>query len=234
MNEPRPVCSRVGGGCVLSSSRNHVIHHARFYASVLVGLIVWALAESWSRSVHLLVAGDAFFGAYVASMAVLATRASSEELRRRARYEDEGIVLIVLITLSAIALSIGSIFALFAEADRPDTLRLALAIGSVPLGWVTLHTIVAFHYAHLYYTSAMPGPGDRKDAGGLGFPGTDEPTGWDFLYYSFVVGMTAQVSDVQVLTTPLRRLTLAHGVVSFFYNTVILALAVNLAAGQRP
>jgi uncharacterized membrane protein len=65
--------------------------------------------------------------------------------------------------------------------------------------------------------------GHRQDAGGLEFPDTNEPTGWDFLYYSFVVGMTAQVSDVQVLTTP---------IVSFFYNTVILALAVNLAAGQ--
>jgi uncharacterized membrane protein len=105
-----------------------------------------------------------------------------------------------------------------------------LAIASVLLGWLTLHTIAAFHYAHLYYAKAVSSRG--QDAGGLEFPDTNEPTGWDFLYYSFVVGMTAQVSDVQVLATPMRRLTLAHSVVSFFYNTVILALAVNLAAGQ--
>ena len=222
---------------MLASPRNHVIHHVRFYVSILVGLIVWASARTWGfwgQPVHPLLAGDAFFGVYVVLMAVLATRSTADELRRRARYEDEGIFLIVLIALSAIALSIGSIFALLAEPERPDTLRLALAIASVPLGWLTLHTILAFHYAFLYYTSRSSAGKDPQDAGGLQFPETEEPTGWDFLYYSFVVGMTAQVSDVQVLTTSMRRLTLAHSVVSFFYNTVILALAVNVAAGQRP
>ncbi|HEX2113690.1 MAG TPA: DUF1345 domain-containing protein, partial [Alphaproteobacteria bacterium] len=71
--------------------------------------------------------------------------------------------------------------------------------------------------------------GDRAE---LAFPGTSEPTAWDFLYYSFVVGMTAQVSDVQILSTEMRRLTMAHGVVAFFYNTVLLALAVNLIVNQ--
>lgn len=185
-----------------------------------------------AQPIRLMVAGDGFFGVYLVSMAVLETRATPEDMRRRASFEDEGIILIVLITLTAISLSIGSIFALLNEPERPDTLRLALAIASVPLGWLTLHTIAAFHYAHLYYAKAMSSRGHRQDAGGLEFPDTSEPTGWDFLYYSFVVGMTAQVSDVQVLTTPMRRLTLAHGVVSFFYNTIILALAVNLAVGQ--
>src|SRR5512147_1518902 len=184
------------------------------------------------RPVRLMVAGDSFFGVYLVLMMVLETRATPADMRRRASFEDEGIILIVLITLTAISLSIGSIFALLNEAKRPDSFRLALAIASVPLGWLTLHTIAAFHYAHLYYAKAVFSRGHRQDAGGFEFPNMSEPTGWDFLYYSFVVGMTAQVSDVQVLTTRMRRLTLAHGVVSFFYNTVILALAVNLAVGQ--
>ena len=66
--------------------------------------------------------------------------------------------------------------------------------------------------------------GDEKD---LDFPGQGDPGAWDFLYYSFVVGMTAQVSDVQVTTTVMRRATLLHGVVSFFFNTVFIAMAVN-------
>ena len=99
-------------------------------------------------------------------MAVLATRATSEDMRRRASFEDEGISLIVLITLTAISLSIGSIFALLNETERPDTLRLALAIASVPLGWLTLHTTAAFHYAHLYYAKAASSRGHRQDAGG--------------------------------------------------------------------
>ncbi len=220
---------------MLASSRNHVLHHARFYLSVLVGVVVWASAVTWESSgspVNLLLAGDAFFGVYVVLMTVLATRSTADELRRRARYEDEGIVLIILIALSAIALSIGSIFAVLAEPGHPGSLRLVLAIASVPLGWLTLHTILAFHYAFLYYTSAAAGGGDPRDAGGLQFPETKEPTGWDFLYYSFVIGMTAQVSDVETASTAMRRLTLFHSIVSFFYNTVILALAVNVAAGR--
>lgn len=216
----------------LARIHEHVTHHIHFYTSILIGVIVWAATGMLVQPVRLMVAGDSFFGVYLVQMAILATRARPEDMRRRARFEDEGIILIVLIALTAISLSIGAIFALLNEAERPDTFRLALAIASVPLGWLTLHTIAAFHYAHLYYGEAMSSRGDRQDAGGLEFPETSEPTGWDFLYYSFVIGMTAQVSDVQVLTTPMRRLTLAHGVASFFYNTVILALAVNLAVGQ--
>jgi uncharacterized membrane protein len=138
-------------------------------------------------------------------------------------------ILVVVLTLAAIAVSLASIFALIAGAVRVGALLLALTIASVPLGWLTLHTVAAFRYAHLYYAREEDG-GDRGDAGGLAFPATTEPSSWDFLYYAFVVGMTAQVSDVQVLSTPMRRLTLAHGVTSFFFNTVLLALAVNVAA----
>ena len=88
-----------------------------------------------------------------------------------------------------------------------------------------LHTLAAFHYANLFYA---PAPAAAR-RGGLDFPGTPEPGPWDFLYFAFVIGMTAQVSDVAVRTTPLRRTALAHGVASFFYNAVILALAVNAA-----
>lgn len=220
---------------MLASSRNHVRHHGRFYLSVATGVAVWAAAAAWDwwdQPVHLLLAGDAFFSVYVVLMAVLATRSTADELRRRARYEDEGIVLIILIALSAIALSIGSIFAVLAGPGHPGSLRLVLAIASVPLGWLTLHTILAFHYAFLYYASAAAAGGDPQDTGGLQFPETKEPTGWDFLYYSFVIGMTAQVSDVETASTAMRRLTLFHSIVSFFYNTVILALAVNVAAGR--
>ena len=108
---------------------------------------------------------------------------------------------------------------------------LVLAILSVLLGWFTLHTVVAFRYAHLYYAPAPETAGQARDARGLEFPGTREPDLWDFLYYSFVIGMTAQVSDVQVTSAVMRRTTLAHGVTSFFFNTVILALSVNIAAG---
>jgi uncharacterized membrane protein len=185
-------------------------------------------------ALRLVVAGDCFFAIYLASTALLALRATPEDMRRRASYADEGMILIILLTLGAISLSLWAIFTLIGEAKGPARLEFGLKFGltlaSVPLGWLTLHTVAAFRYAHLYYTKAGSGDGDPGDAGGLAFPGTQEPALWDFLYYSFVIGMTSQVSDVQVLTTPLRRMTLTHGVTSFFFNTVLLALAVNIGA----
>jgi uncharacterized membrane protein len=86
------------------------------------------------------------------------------------------------------------------------------------------------HYAHLFYD-----PAERKDAGkirgGLEFPETKEPDYWDFVYFSLVIGMTCQVSDVQVTARQMRHLVAAQGVIAFFYNTVVVALAVNIAAG---
>jgi uncharacterized membrane protein len=178
------------------------------------------------------VAGDAFFGLYLAWTAVIASHASLDTIRRRADIEDEGMPLIVLITLIAAGLGIAAIFSLLNQAAGVSTLHLVLAILSVLLGWATLHTVIALRYAHLYYGRAGKGAGKRQDAKGLEFPGDEPPGMWDFLYYAFVVGMTAQVSDVQVTGSYMRRLTLVHGVLSFFFNTVILALAVNVAAGQ--
>jgi len=101
-------------------------------------------------------------------------------------------------------------------------LRVVLAGLTVLGSWSLIHTVFAVHYAHLYY-----GPSN----GGLIFPGGGDPNYYDFLYYSFVVGMTCQVSDVQVAEAGMRRLTLVHGVLSFFFNTVVLALAVSVGAG---
>jgi uncharacterized membrane protein len=170
-----------------------------------------------------------FFGAYLASTAMMLRQITPAYIRRRAAWEDEGIALIVLLTLLAIALGLGGIFSLLRAPGRPDALHLAVSLLTVPLGWTTLHVIMAFHYAHLFY--ARHPQGIAAEAGGLEFPHTREPGAWDFLYYAFVVGMTAQVSDVQVTSTPMRTVTLLHGVVSFFFNTVILALAVNVTLG---
>lgn len=206
----------------------HVRHHGPFYGAILVGILVWILAWKLGWQVPPILGGDTFFVIYLAFAAAVRVRMTPDDLRRHASEEDEGILVIVLLAAAAIVFSLTAIFVLLREGGEPSLWGLICAIASVPLGWLTLHTIAAFHYAHLYYTPAEP----RGDAGGLQFPGDEEPGAWDFLYYSFVVGMTAQVSDVAVLTRHMRRLTLAHGVVSFFYNTVLIALAVNVAITQ--
>ncbi len=208
----------------------HVRHHARFYAAATVGALSWMVAGSLAGALRLLIAGDAFFVIYLTLTALLALGGTPADMRKRAAYEDEGGFIIVVMTVIASAISLGAIFTLVSR-EETASLQLVLAVASIPLGWVTLHTVMAFHYAHLYYTPTGSGA-KRGDCGGLEFPGEREPHTWDFLYHAFVVGMTCQVSDVPVTTTALRRLTLAHSVVSFFFNTTVIALAVNLAAGQ--
>jgi uncharacterized membrane protein len=125
-------------------------------------------------------------------------------------------------------------FTLQKPANEPGwdlVLRLLLAGLAVLASWTLTHATFALHYAHYYYGDG-PAPGPQDDRGGLAFPGGQLPDFSDFLYFSFVIGMTCQVSDIQVTSRPMRRLTLLHGVLSFFFNTVILALAVNLLASS--
>ncbi|MEJ0067735.1 MAG: DUF1345 domain-containing protein [Pseudomonadota bacterium] len=154
-------------------------------------------------------------------------RASVERMRKRAAQQDEGRVMILIATVAAVCISFFAIGFELHEAKGlpPDQAgwRVALAALTVLLSWSFTHTIFAIHYAHEDYR-------DGK-ADGLMFPGDQPPVYLDFMYYAFVVGMTCQVSDVQVADPMLRRLTLVHGVLAFFFNTVILALAINLAAG---
>jgi uncharacterized membrane protein len=213
---------------VLESPLKHIRHHGRFYLALAIGAALFLLTHGAEMPLRLAAAGDAFYGVYLLAVALHAPHGTAHLLRRRATYEDEGIILIVLLTVAAIGLSVTALIWLLSAKGQPDALTFVLAILSVPLGWLTLHTVAAFHYGHLYYARDGQKNGSSRDAAGLSFPDTEEPASWDFLYFSFVIGMTAQVSDVQVLTMPMRRLVMFHGIVSFFYNTVLLALSVNI------
>ena len=102
---------------------------------------------------------------------------------------------------------------------------------SILCSWALVHTILTFHYAHLYYDDDKTG--NKANYGGLQFPNDDTPDYRDFAYFSFVVGMTFQVSDVQVTDKTMRRLVLAHGLISFVLNTFVVALTVNFIAGLK-
>jgi uncharacterized membrane protein len=199
--------------------------HGRFLIAfglgLAAGLAAWAL--SIAPDFALLTAADAFFLIYLVLTARIVGSTGPDDLRRHAEEEDEGVALILLLAALAVLVSVTAIF-LVLNADASSLAARSLALVSLPLGWATVHTLAAFHYAHLHY----------REAPGMHFPGKGDPDAWDFLYASFTIGMTAQVSDVEVATRPMRRAVLVHGVASFFYNTCILALAVNaaLTAGQ--
>lgn len=199
--------------------------HLRFYAAFACGMVAFAAAGTVGTELRFLLAGNVFFATYLLLTAGYIARATAAHLKQAAAGADEGLPLILLVTGGAVLVSVGAIFLLLGEKAAPGPFALGLALAGVPLGWLTLHTVAAFHYANLYYRQDADVDGPALD-----FPATPEPDFWDFLYYSLVVGMTAQVSDVAVRSARMRRATLAHGVVSFFYNTVILALAINAAA----
>jgi len=178
-------------------------------------------------SIPLTVAGDVFFLVYLFQHAALVVRLDHEDLDRHASDEDEGILIIVLLTLAAISFNSVDIFSALNQSHLPSRLALVLALTGAPLGWATLHTISAFHYANLHYVTMDDETPDR--CAPLNFPQTTKPGPWEFIYFSFVIGMTAQVSDVIVQTSRMRRAVLFHSVVAFFFNTVLIAMAVNAA-----
>jgi uncharacterized membrane protein len=165
----------------------------------------------------------------IMSMAVAATPQSMHE---RAALEDATRWVFLALMAGAAWFSMFALLGILHEARGASghlSVELTLLAGAtILLSWVLAHTAFAVHYAHDYYADLA-----IARAPGLLFPGErSEPDYWDFLYFSFVVGMTCQVSDVQVAARFWRRLVLAHGVVSFLFNTVVLALCINLLAGQ--
>jgi uncharacterized membrane protein len=212
----------------ISGAFEHIVHHRWFYIALALGGCATAAANFLDPSATISIGGDVFYGSYLFFVVADAIRWTPADLRTRAAFDDEGVIFIAIITLVALCFSLTSIFRLLNASAKPDTLHLALSIGSAPLAWLVLHTNAAFHYAHAYYGDPDGPCVGRTETGGLKFPGTAEPGPWEFVYYAFVIGMTAQVSDVQVESTWMRQRSIAHGIVSFFFNTVLIAMAVNV------
>jgi len=146
---------------------------------------------------------------------------SPDAISRWSAREDEGRWAITLIVAAGVAASVVAIFDMV--SDKSSGWVLALAALTILASWTLLHTAFAAHYAHRCFAR---GPGSP----GLDFPG-EPPRFVDFAYYSFTIGMTFQTSDVETRTSEMRTLTLAHGVMSFVFNTVIIAITVGLASG---
>ena len=200
--------------------------HARLWCAIALGCIAFSvLPGSWRGVTRALVAWDASVLVYLAAAAVMMARSTPSEIRKHSGAQDEGAFALMVLTVAAAMISLGAIFAeLAVEGDaQPGAWSYALAIVTVILSWAFIHTIFALHYAHDFY-----GKGQR--AAGLNFPGDGQPDYWDFVYFSFVIGMTFQVSDVAVTNKWIRRSVVAHGVLSFFFTTTVVALTVNMAA----
>jgi len=207
---------------------------SRLILSILVAVIVAIFLPNWfSISTRILCIWNAGMISFLIATWTLMIQAKTKTMRRNAQSQDEGrLVILSLITAAACA-SILAIAFILKEAKGQDINivipHVILAVITIIGSWLLVHTIFAMHYAHEYYQDHQIHCYTR--AGGLDFPDDIEPDYWDFLYFSFVIGMTSQVSDVQITSRSLRRLSLFHSILSFFFNTAIVAMSINIIAG---
>jgi uncharacterized membrane protein len=201
----------------------------RLFIAGAAGLALGAvLPAQWWITTRVLVAWDAVIVLYLGLVYHLIASSSVASIRQRAAIEDEGRIGLLVLTVSAALASLGAIVVELGTGQNlgngRDAAHLLLAVLTILASWAFVHTIFALHYAHEYYHEGA------RSGGGLAFPGNEPPDYWDFVYFSFVVGMTSQVSDVGVSSKSIRRTVTAHGVISFVFNTALLALTVNIAA----
>ncbi|HVY98775.1 MAG TPA: DUF1345 domain-containing protein [Dongiaceae bacterium] len=214
---------------------------ARLYLAPAAGIVVYAVLHvaplaAWlpGEALKPALAWIATTIAYlIPTIWMMQRHGDQERMRARAAAVDIGLGENIIIATLAGAFSLFAVGIVLEGAKNlagtERILDLAMGVLTVFLSWTTLHVIYAVHYAHIYYDPTEQKGG--KERGGLAFPGTKEPDYWDFVYFSFVIGMTCQVSDVQITARHLRHLATAQGIIAFFYNTVVVALAVNIVAG---
>ena len=151
-------------------------------------------------------------------------------MRRRAARQDDSAIVILVLILIAIAMGFGTIFGVLGEAKKAagvaKALQILLAAVTIVLSWLVTQVIFTFHYAHEFYRPAAAGALAR----GLVFPEEEQPDYWDFFYFATSIGAASQTSDVLIRGRSLRRLVTLHAVISFFFNTMVLALAINIGA----
>src|SRR5690349_7979141 len=202
--------------------------HARLLTSVAIGIAITLVlaVTDWRLATRVLTGWDVGVGFYLISTYLLVSRSTVNEIRRRAAIQDEGAAALLVLTPAAAIASLAAIVVEFGNAQSAaGWAELAFGMGTILLSWLFMHIVFALHYAHEYY-------GERSDdqVGGLKFPGSQGPDYWDFVYFSFVIAMTSQVSDVAITSKMIRRVATLQGVLSFFFNVSVLALTVNMVS----
>jgi uncharacterized membrane protein len=216
----------------LEWARRHVRAQIRFLIALAVGLAVFVFVPLAGLVPRILAGWNAGGWLYLVLVGVKMWQAEVEGIKREAGIERESRIAVLVVVIIG---SIATMLALFAQLMAIKTekgfdrnLSIGLSVMTIMLSWLLIHTVFALFYAHEFHTE---GPGGAKgQGGGLKFPDDSTPDYLDFLYFSFVVGTTAQTSDVDVTSRAMRRVVLLHGILSFFFNTAVIALAVNIAA----
>ena len=204
----------------------HSIYKLGFALVVAIVAMFFTLSSSMAGMVRLMIGWDAFCIGYLLVSWLILLNARTESIRVIASRQDTRSYIVFLLVCFAIITSIVTVLLLITHQQNWGINKLcvtAIYLFGVAGSWLVLNTTFAFHYAHMYYGD----PKKHQHSGGLNFPDDSSPDYMDFAYFSFVIGMTFQVSDVTITSPHVRRFALTHSVLSFGFNTVIVALSVN-------
>ena len=209
----------------------------RLFISAAFGLAVGFLTPPyWREITRWLVAWNTATLLYFVLTGWLIATATQASIRNRAKLQDEGRFAILVLTSIAAMTSMGAIVAQLAIVKDATgllkSLHIGLAAATILSAWFFIHLMFALHYAHDYFAATEvidDGPEGRR--GGLSFPGTENPDYYDFLYFAYVIGVASATADVEITSKGMRRTALTHCVLAFFFNSAVLALTINIAAG---
>ncbi len=207
--------------------------HHRLIVALVIGVMTFLATQSrFALPPRVILSWDAACVTVLLLAWVRIVTADPARSRVTAKLQDSSrTVIFGSVIVAACASLFALAFLLGAAKDMSKgrlTEHVALALVTVVCSWCLVHTVFTLRYAHLFY-SAGEEPSDRRE--GLDFPDEKNPDYTDFAYFSFIVGMTCQVSDVQITSREIRRLALLHGLISFVFNTVVLALSINIISG---
>lgn len=201
-------------------------------AGAATGIATAILVPKFSASSCAIAGWDVFCAAFLGFTLFAIARQGPDEIRARAAQQDQGQAVILLLVLAACAASLAAVGLELSQAQHDGglekALRVTAAFATVTGSWLVMQLIFALHYAHEYYTADAD---TGVDTGGLTFPGGEEPDYWDFLHFSMIIGVACQTADIAFTGKRLRRLGTAHSLIAFAFNTLILALTINLLAG---
>ena len=207
----------------------------RLGLGLAAGAAVFFAARGYLRPWSAAIAGwNAVAVAILAFDWVIISTTPHRKMRQLAQQQDLSrflVFLFIVVTASAALFAVGFLVSVKrSQTHEHFIVHLLLTLMTVVFSWTLVHTVYGFRYAHAFYGDSNE-PGVNRHAGGLIFPGDRPPDYFDFAYFSFVVGMTCQVSDVQITSRHMRRITLIHSILSFGFNTMILALLINTVSG---
>ena len=198
--------------------------------SIIIAAIVFFVipSDSLSLLMNIMIIWISFALSYTGISWIILLQRNIDQIKKTAVEDDGNDLFVFIMILIAIFGSMFTVLLLMVSNNNDNkVLFVVLSVSGMLISWIMIHTLFTFHYAHIYYNE------HKKASLGLDFPGDEKPDYIDFAYFSFVIGCTFQVSDVEITSKHLRRVVLLHGLLSFALNTFVVALTINLIAGAR-